>query len=254
MNLEFDDDYIPPGWDTEDYGYYCRFSIDGLSELPKPGDTLKISLELYNSSDDSTFATYEGEITMPEDLDWRLENALDFGFVGDATIKYSTPDGETKEVVANYAYLSLDQYDWNSVVLDFTAEAPILPGVAIGCKHWKNVLNDEEAQPITIGKELKFSPLESTDELSGVGEYFYAEPQVEESFTFTPPAPLPENSARDFLLCVDLTKGRQIELPGVVEAEEGIFTLEAGRTLISVTEPVAGELYASARQLPTENA
>lgn len=253
MYMEFGD-YVPPGWDAENYSLYGRFEVSGLSELPKPGDTLSISLELYDEFDDSTFATYEGEITLPEDITWHYYYPNgELG--GSATIKYSTPEGEIKEAVSDYAYLYIEEgYSWDSVTLSLQAEALVLPGVLIGYNRYSNVSHNEDVQPITIGKELKFSPLESTDELSGFSEYFYAEPQVEESFTFTPPAPLPENSSRDFLLCVDLTKGRQIELPGVIEAEEGIFMLEAGRTLISVTEPVAGELYASTRQLPTENA
>lgn len=253
MYMEFGD-YVPPGWDAENYSLYGRFEVSGLSELPKPGDTLSISLELYNEFDDSTFATYEGEITLPEDMTWHYYYPNgELG--GSATIKYSTPEGEIKEAVSDYACLYIEEgYSWDSVTLSLYTEAPVLPGVLIGYNRYSNVSHNEDVQPITIGKELKFSPLESTDELSGFSEYFYAEPQVEESFTFTPPAPLPENSSRDFLLCVDLTKERQIELTGVTEAEAGIFGLAAGRTLISVTEPVAGELYASARQLPTENA
>lgn len=255
MYLEFDDDYIPPGWDTEDYGYYCRFSIDGLSELPKPGDTLKISLELCNSSDDSTFATYEGEITLPEDLDWRFYHVSDFTLEGDATIRYSTPDGEEEEVVDQAAYLSInDSYDYGFVDFNFNTSAQVLSGVQMVYYQWKTVADSEEIQIPTIGKELVFSPSESTDESSGYNEYFNTRLLMTESFAFTPPAPSFENRARDFLLCVDLTKDRQIEIQDVTEVEGGLFALNAGRTLISVTEPIEGKLYASTRPLQTENA
>ncbi len=253
--LEFGDDYTPPEWDEEDYNLTWRFEVTGISELPKPGETLKTSLVLYNNNDYYDIrATYEGEITLPEDLDWRLEYASLFGFAGDATIRYLTPGGETKEVVADYASLYLEGGYGDPVVIQLEADATMFPGVGIVYIQWKSGDSDEYTRPITIGEELVFSPSQVTDESSGYQEYFDTNLKMTEHFTFTPPAPSFENRARDFLLCVDLTKDRQIELQDVTEVEEGLFALNAGRTLISVTEPIEGKLYASVRPLPTENA
>lgn len=255
VTATFGDNYTPPEWNEED-NLYWRFEVSGLSELPKPGETLKISLVLYNHNDYyNALATYEGEITLPEDLDWRFYSVSDFTLEGDATIRYSTPDGGTKEVVDQAANISInDSYNYGFVDFNFNTSAQVLPGVAMIYYQWKTVAESEEIQIPTIGEELVFSPSQSTDESSGYSEYFDTYLLMTESFTFTPPAPSFENRARDFLLCVDLTKDRQIELQDVTEVEEGLFALNAGRTLISVTEPIEGKLYASTRPLQTENA
>lgn len=254
--VTFGDNYTPPEWNEEGYLYW-RFEVSGLSELPKPGETLKISLVLYNPNDSyyNALATYEGEITMPEDLDWRFYHVSDFTLEGDATIRYSTPDGEEEEVVDQAAYLSInDSHDYGFVDFNFNTSAQVFSGVQMIYYQWKTVAESEEIQIPTIGEELVFSPSQSTDESSGYSEYFYTYLLMIESFAFIPPAPSFENRARDFLLCVDLTKDRQIEIQDVTEVEGGLFALNAGRTLISVTEPMEGKLYASARPLPTENA
>lgn len=253
--VSFGDNYTPPEWNEED-NLYWRFEVSGLSDLPKPGETLKISLELYNHNDYyNALATYEGEITLPVDLDWRFYSVSDFTLEGDATIRYSTPDGGTKEVVDQAAYISInDSYNYGFVDFNFNTSAQVLPGVTMIYYQWKTVAESEEIQIPTIGEELVFSPSQATDESSGYSEYFDTRLLMTEHFTFTPPAPSFEGRARDFLLCVDLTKDRQIELQDVTEVEGGLFALNAGRTLISVTEPIEGKLYASARPLPTENA
>lgn len=253
--VTFGDNYTPPEWNAED-NLYWRFEVSGRSDLPKPGETLKISLVLYKENDYyDVRATYEGEITMPEDLDWRFYYVSDFTLEGDATIRYSTPDGEEEEVVDQSAYLSInDSYDYGFVDFNFNTSAQVLSGVQMFYYQWKTVAVSEEIQIPTIGEELVFSPSQSTDESSGYNEYFDTRLLMTESFAFTPPAPSFENRARDFLLCVDLTKDRQIEIQDVTEVEGGLFALNAGRTLISVTEPSEGKLYASTRPLPTENA
>lgn len=255
VTATFGDNYTPPEWNEED-NLYWRFEVSGLSELPKPGETLKISLVLYNHNDYyNALATYEGEITLPEDLDWRFYSVSDFTLEGDATIRYSTPDGGTKEVVDQAANISInDSYNYGFVDFNFNTSAQVLPGVAMIYYQWKTVAESEEIQIPTIGEELVFSPSQSTDESSGYSEYFDTYLLMTESFTFAPPAPSSEGRARDFLLCVDLTKDRQIELQDVTEVEGGLFALNAGRTLISVTEPIEGKLYASTRPLQTENA
>lgn len=254
--VTFGDNYTPPEWNAED-NLYWRFEVSGRSDLPKPGEKLKISLVLYNPYDSyyNALATYEGEITLPEDLDWRFSYVSDFTLEGDATIRYSTPDGEEEEVVDQAAYLSInDSYNYGFIDFNFNTSAQVLSGVQMIYYQWKTVAESEEIQIPTIGEELVFSPSESTDESSGYWEYFSTTLHMIENLAFIPPAPSFENRARDFLLCVDLVKDHKIELPGVTESEEGVFTLTAGRTLISVTEPIEGKLYASARPLPTENA
>lgn len=254
--VTFGDNYTPPEW-NEEGNLYWRFEVSGISDLPKPGETLKISLVLYNPNDSyyNALATYEGEITLPEDLDWRFYHVSDFTLEGDATIRYSTPDEEGGEVVDQAAYLSInDSYDYGFIDFNFNTSAQVLSGVQMVYYQWKTVAESEEIQIPTIGEELVFSPSQSTDESSGYSEYFYTYLLMTENLAFIPPTPSFENRARDFLLCVDLTKDRQIEIQDVTEVEGGLFALNAGRTLISVTEPIEGKLYASTRPLPTENA
>lgn len=72
-------------------------------------------------------------------------------------------------------------------------------------------------------------------------------------YKFRIPPPLPEGRVRDFGLCVDLDQESSLQLEGegtVKEATEGALTLAAGRTMVYVTEPVSGELYASSKELP----
>ena len=62
-----------------------------------------------------------------------------------------------------------------------------------------------------------------------------------------PPAAV-SGKVRDFAVAADATTdGLALQLTGVKGVDDDTFTLEAGRNLIYVTEPVAGELYASRR-------
>lgn len=258
-------DSIPPGMDVDEP--YCVFyPNDLLAEPPSPGSVIEGVVELYNWETDES-STFNASITFSDTIpDW-VCSYTDKTVSANITLIKQNPDGtesvfETFESSISYYF---EQYteDWGDGPVEYTYKslsfervASTSDGFYINVYLYVNSGTDyPESQiditPPVIGEEIVFDNLDEYQDCVDFAISLGGEATFVEDFSFNPPAPK-EGKSRDFLLCVDLTADRDIELEGVTPTEEGLFSLTFGRTLLSVTEPVAGTLYASTKTLPTE--
>lgn len=266
-NVSFENDLVPPEVAEHPDGYWL-FDLEGLENgLPKPGDT--ISCIAYWADWDAGFEgpRYRVNMTFPEDMpDYTLSYAEK---IAKASCKATIKNGDSQteldlgDVTVNWGKEDEEQWDEETgdyvyIPRTFISIYDSVYTLQIGVSLDFNVLESkygsemEDPSDFDIGRKVTINALDvdADNFYSGLDSTL----RISDHFKFLPPEPDKHGNARDLLLCVDLSADRQIELPGVTEAEEGLFELAAGRTLISITEPVAGELYASTRQLPTENA
>lgn len=266
-NVSFENDLVPPEVAEHPDGWWILDFEGSANELPGPGDT--ISCIAYWEDWDVGFEgpRYRVNMTFPEDMpDYTLSYAekkakasckatikngdsqteLD---LGDVTVSWGKEEEEQwDEETGDYVYIPRTFINISDSV--YTLQI----GVSLEFSVFESKYGSEMEEPsdFDVGRKVTVNALDV--DADNFYSSLYSTMRVSEHFKLLPPEPDKHGGARDLLLCIDLPADRQIELPGVTEAEEGLFALTAGRTLISITEPVSGELYASARQLPTENA
>lgn len=266
-NVSFENDLVPPEVAEHPDGWWILDFEGSANELPGPGDT--ISCIAYWEDWDVGFEgpRYRVNMTFPEDMpDYTLSYAekkakasckatikngdsqteLD---LGDVTVSWGKEEEEQwDEETGDYVYIPRTFINISDSV--YTLQI----GVSLEFSVFESKYGSEmeELSDFDVGRKVTVNALDV--DADNFYSSLYSTMRVSEHFKLLPPEPDKHGGARDLLLCIDLPADRQIELPGVTEAEEGLFALTAGRTLISITEPVSGELYASARQLPTENA
>lgn len=248
--------------DEVDWSFYSN----DLTEPPSPGSTIEGTMELYNWATDEIL-TFNASVTFFDTIPAWVNTYMDKTVGANITLIKQNPDGtesvlETFESSISYYF---EQYteDWGDGPFEYTFKSLSLsPRINMPDGYYIDVYLDVSSgteypeskfdlTPPVIGEEMVFGNLDEYQDGVDFSVGLGGEATFVESFSFKPPAPK-EGKVRDFLLCVDLTTNRDIELEGVTPAEEGLFSLASGRTLLSVTEPVAGTLYASMKTLPTE--
>ena len=264
-DIVFANDLVPPEVGEHPDGYWQFELGEDFKELPNPGETFSCYVYWNDWLGDFTGPRYRVDITLSADMpDFELTygarsaKASCRGIVKNSDGKIGLDLGEA---YVNW-YLEEQPGEWDDTIGDYT----YIPTtqVSVNCENYTlqtgvdvNIYADrvrqgsemEDSSVVDVGQKVTITATDSYDFSS---HFNSTSLRVTEKFKFLPPEPTEDNGARDLMLCVDLTKGRDIELEGVTPTEEGLFSLASGRTLISVTEPVADTLYAEIKTLPAE--